>query len=78
MTPEAAARQPIDAQLVASGWTVRDFRIEMIPLLAEQRRIVAKVNELMAALDAIEAALTTVRTTAASLLAATVAKLHTA
>jgi type I restriction enzyme, S subunit len=43
--------------------------------LAEQRRIVAKVDELMAVLDALEAALTTARTTAASLLAATVAKL---
>lgn len=40
--------------------------------LAEQRRIVAKVDELMAVLDALEAALTT----AGKLLAATVAKLH--
>ncbi len=43
--------------------------------LAEQRRIVAKVDELMAVLDALAATLTTARTTAASLLAATVAKL---
>ena len=46
--------------------------------LAEPRRIVAKVDELMAGLAALEAALTTARTTAAALLAATVAKLHAA
>lgn len=43
---------------------------------AEQRRIVAKVDELMAVLDALEAALTTARATAEKLLAATVAGLH--
>ena len=49
----------------------------MIPLppLAEQRRIVAKVDEIMAVLDALEAALTTARATAENLLAATVAGL---
>ena len=46
--------------------------------LAEQRRIVAKVDELMAVLDALAAALTVARATAASLLAATVARLHAA
>ena len=51
-----------------------------IPLLflAEQRRIVAKVDELMAVLDALEATLTTARTTSVNLLAATIAKLHAA
>jgi type I restriction enzyme S subunit len=49
-----------------------------IPPLAEQRRIVAKVDELMAVLDALAATLTTARTTAASLLAATVARLSAA
>lgn len=47
-----------------------------LPPLAEQRRIVAKVDELMAVLDALEATLTTVHTTAERLLAATIARLH--
>jgi len=44
--------------------------------LAEQHRIVAKEDELMAVLAALESTLTTARTTAASLLAATIAGLH--
>lgn len=48
------------------------------PPLAEQRRIVAKVDELMTVLDAFEAALTTARAIAASLLAATTVRLHAA
>jgi type I restriction enzyme, S subunit len=46
-----------------------------IPPLAEQRRIVAKVDELMALVDALEAQLTASRDTAANLLAATLAEL---
>lgn len=46
-----------------------------LPPLVEQRRIVAKVDELMAVLAA---TLTTARTTAESLLAATLAGLHAA
>jgi len=46
-----------------------------IPPLAEQRRIVAKVDELMALVDALEAQLATARSTGANLLAAAVAEL---
>lgn len=46
-----------------------------IPPLAEQRRIVAKVGELMALVDALEARLATAHTTAANLLAAAFAEL---
>ena len=46
--------------------------------LAKKHRIVAKVDELMAVLDALEATLTTARTTTEKLLAATVAKLGAA
>jgi type I restriction enzyme S subunit len=46
-----------------------------LPPLAEQRRIVAKVDELMALVDAQETQLATARTTATRLLAAAVAEL---
>jgi len=46
-----------------------------LPPLAEQRRIVAKVDELMAWVDALETQLATARTTATALLAAAVAEL---
>ena len=49
-----------------------------LPPLAEQRRIVAKVDELMAVLDALEATLTAARTTSERLLAAVISKLHAA
>lgn len=46
-----------------------------VPPLAEQRRIVAKVEQLMVLVDTLEKQLTTSRTTAANLLAALVAEL---
>jgi type I restriction enzyme S subunit len=57
---------------------LKDIRKCPIPLppLAEQRRIVAKVDELMAVLAALEATLTTARTMSERLLAALIAKLH--
>ncbi len=48
-----------------------------IPPLAEQRRIVAKVDQLMALVDQLEAQLSASRATAANLLAALVAELTT-
>lgn len=47
----------------------------MLPPVAEQRRIVAKVNEVMALVDKLEAQLAAARTTAANLLAAAIAEL---
>lgn len=46
-----------------------------IPPLAEQRRIVAKVDELMALVDVLEAQLATARTTGAALVEAVVSEL---
>ena len=46
-----------------------------IPPLAEQRRIVAKVDELMALVDTLETQLTTARITAEKLMEAVVAEL---
>ncbi len=53
---------------------IKGFAIPLPPL-AEQRRIVAKVDELMALVDALETQLTTARATAANLLDAIVAEL---
>ena len=46
-----------------------------LPPLAEQRRIVAKVDQLMALVDALEMQLAAARATAANLLSALVAEL---
>jgi type I restriction enzyme S subunit len=46
-----------------------------IPPLAEQRRIVAKVNELMALVDALETQLATAQSTGATLMKAAVSEL---
>ena len=50
----------------------------VVPPLAEQQRIVAKVDELMRWCDALEARLTTAQTTAATLLDATLHQILTA
>jgi type I restriction enzyme S subunit len=49
-----------------------------VPPLAEQRRIVAKVDELMALVDALEAQLATAHITGATLMKATVSELTAA
>ena len=49
-----------------------------LPPLAEQRRIVAKVDQLMALVDALETQLAASRATAANLLSALVAELTSA
>ena len=48
-----------------------------VPPLAEQRRIVTQVDELMALVDALETQLATARTTAKKLMEAVVAELTT-
>ncbi len=73
----AAASGSSDTMPKINQEAVRNTPIPLPPL-AEQRRIVAKVDELMAVLDALAATLTTARTTSERLLAATVAKLHAA
>jgi type I restriction enzyme, S subunit len=48
-----------------------------IPPLAEQRRIVAKLGQLMALVDELETRLAVIRATAANLLSALVAEITT-
>lgn len=77
---KASARGKLEAQIYGGKpalnlTNIRELEISLPPL-AEQRRIVAKVDELMAVLDALEATLTSARTTAERLLAATIARLH--
>jgi len=62
------------AQPSISMATIRDIDVP-VPPLAEQRRIVAKVDELMKLVDALETQLAASRATAANLLAALVAEL---
>lgn len=76
---KASARGQLEAQIYGGKpalnlTNIRELEIPLPPL-AEQRRIVAKVDELMAVLDALETTLTTARTTAERLLAATIARL---
>lgn len=64
----------VSAQPNISLTDAREFAVP-IPPLAEQRRIVEKVDELMALVDALETKLATARTTAVKLLDALVAEL---
>jgi type I restriction enzyme S subunit len=70
---ESASKQTTNLASI----NMRQVRSCPIPLppLAEQRRIVAKVDQLMALVDTLEAQLASSRTTAAKLLAALVAEL---
>lgn len=56
---------------------IRNFLVPFPPL-AEQRRIVARVDQLMTLVDALEAQLSASRATAANLLSALVAELTAA
>ena len=61
---------------VAPGWYRAGALLLMpLPPLAEQRRIVAKVEQLMALVDALETQLAASRATAANLLSALVTEL---
>jgi hypothetical protein len=61
---------------VAPGWyQAGALPLISLPPLAEQRRIVAKVEQLMALVDALETQLAASRATAANLLSALVAEL---
>ena len=72
-----AAAEP--AWGVAPGWYRAGALLLMsLPPLAEQRRIVAKVDQLMALVDGLETQLAASRATAANLLSALVAELTAA
>jgi type I restriction enzyme S subunit len=64
----------VNAQPNISLTDAREFAVPLPPL-AEQRRIVAKVDQLMALVDALETQLAAGRATATSLLSALVAAL---
>ena len=64
----------VNAQPNISLTDAREFAVP-VPPLTEQRRIVAKVEQLMALVDALETQLATSRATAANLLSALVAEL---
>jgi type I restriction enzyme, S subunit len=64
----------VNAQPNISLTDAREFAVP-IPPLAEQRRIVAKVEQLMALVDALERQLAASRATASNLLSALVAEL---
>ena len=66
----------VNAQPNISLTDAREFAVP-IPPLAEQRRIVAKLEQLMALVDALETQLAASRATAANLLSALVAELTT-
>lgn len=66
----------VNAQPNISLTDAREFAVP-IPPLAEQRRIVAKVEQLMALVDALETQLAASRATAANLLSALVSELTT-
>ena len=64
---------------VAPGWDGGGaLPLNSVPPLAEQRRIVAKVEQLMALVDALETQLAAARATAANLLSALVTELTAA
>lgn len=71
---QASASTTGTAQPTIPLGSLRNFSVPLPPL-AEQRRIVKKVEQLMTLVDALETHLATSRTTAANLLSALVAKL---
>ena len=71
--------ESLKSGMAASQVNISQPKLKTVPIplppLAEQRRIVAKVDELMAMVDKLEAQLASARTTATNLLAAAVAEL---
>ena len=61
LTPEQRARQQIDAQLVACGWVVQDFKAVDFSAgrgIAEQTRIVAEVERRLSVVEELESVVT--------------------